>query len=143
MKKILDNLVYIRKPTILVTKIITFGTFDLFHRGHQNIINRCKNLSDNVVIGVSTDELNSKKGKKSFDSLQKRLYNVQKYSNSKVFKEESLEKKNYYIKSNNCNVLVMGNDWENKFNWVSSDILYLPRTPGISSTLLRNRMKKL
>ena len=71
MKKILDELVYIRKPTILVTKIITFGTFDLFHRGHQNIINKCKNLSDNVVIGVSTDELNSKKGKKSFDSLQK------------------------------------------------------------------------
>ena len=143
MKKILNELVYIRKPNIIVTKIITFGTFDLFHKGHKNIINKCKNLSDNVVIGISTDELNSKKGKKSFDSLQKRLYNVQKYSNSKVFKEESLEKKNHYIKSNNCNVLVMGNDWENKFNWVSSDILYLPRTPGISSTLLRNRMKKL
>lgn len=143
MKKILDELVYIRKPNIIVTKIITFGTFDLFHKGHKNIIDRCKNLSDNVVIGVSTDELNSKKGKKSFDSLQKRLYNVQKYSNSKVFKEESLEKKNHYIQNNNCNVLVMGNDWENKFNWVSSDILYLPRTPGISSTLLRNRMKKL
>jgi len=142
MKKILNKLVYIRKPNIIVTKIITFGTFDLFHKGHKNIINKCKNLSDNVVIGISTDELNSKKGKKSFDSLQKRLYNVQKYSNSKVFKEESLEKKNHYIKSNNCNVLVMGNDWENKFNWVSSDILYLPRTPGISSTLLRNRMKK-
>ena len=106
-----------------------------------NIINKCKNLSDNVVIGVSTDFLNRKKGKKSHDSLKKRLYNVKKYSNAKIFKEESLEEKNNYIKKNNCNLLVMGNDWENKFNWVSSDVLYLPRTPGISSTQLRNKIK--
>jgi hydrogenase maturation factor HypF (carbamoyltransferase family) len=65
-----------------------------------------------------------KKNKKSFDSLQKKI--IQR---SKVFKEESLEKKNH------CNVLVMGNDWENKFNLISSNILYLPRTPGISSKL--------
>ena len=141
MKRVLDELIYFKKPNIKVSKIITFGTFDLFHRGHKNIINKCKNLSDNVVIGVSTDVLNHKKGKKSYDSLKKRLYNVKKYSNSKIFKEESLEEKNNYIKKNNSNLLVMGNDWENKFNWVSSDVLYLPRTPGISSTQLRNKIK--
>lgn len=142
-KDILDNLMNINKLNIKITKIITFGTFDLFHKGHSNILDKCKNLSDNIVIGISTDELNNKKGKKSFDSIDKRIYNIKKYcKNSMVFKEHSLEEKDNYIKKYDSNLLVMGNDWENQFNWVSCDVLYFPRTPGISSTILRNKLKK-
>ena len=143
IKKKLEKLVHFNKPEIKITKIITFGTFDLFHIGHRNILEKCKNLSDNIVIGISTDKLNKIKGKKSVDSLNKRINNVKKFcKKSIVFKEHSLKEKDNYIKKYNSNILVMGDDWENKFNWVSCDVLYLPRTPNISSTLLRKKLKK-
>jgi glycerol-3-phosphate cytidylyltransferase len=142
-KKILENISYLTKSNIKITKIITFGTFDLFHQGHSNILDRCKDLSDNITIGVSTDELNNKKGKSSFDSLDKRINNIKKNcTDSIVFKEYALEEKDNYIKKYNSNLLVMGDDWENKFNWVSCDVLYFPRTHGISSTMLRNKLIK-
>lgn len=142
-KKIFDNISYLTKSNIKITKIITFGTFDLFHKGHSNILDKCKDLSENMVIGVSTDKLNNKKGKSSFDSLDKRINNIKKWcTDSIVFKEYTLEEKDNYIKKYNSNLLVMGDDWENKFNWVSCGVLYLPRTPGISSTMLRNKLKK-
>ena len=126
-----------------VTKIITFGTFDLFHIGHKNIIDKCNMISSNVVIGVSTDKLNMKKNKQSYDSLSDRIYNVKKYSKSKiVFEEESLEQKLDYIKYYNCNVLVMGDDWNNSFNSNEYECIYFKRTNNISSTLLRNRLNK-
>ena len=144
IKKQLLNLTYIKKPTIKLTKLITFGTFDLLHIGHKNIFDKCNKLSSNIVVGVSSDELNTKKNKKAYDSITTRINNVKKYSKSKiVFKEESLEQKLEYIKSYDCNVLVMGNDWDNKFNSTEYESIYFKRTPNISSTLLRNEINKI
>ena len=122
----------------------TSGVYDLFHIGHKNIIDSCKKISDKLVIGVSTDKLNEKKGKKSHENIDTRIMNVKTYSNSNdVFEEESLEQKLEYIKQYDCNILVMGNDWENKFNSNNYECVYLPRTSGISSTMLRNKLKKV
>ena len=75
------------------------------------------------------DKLNEKKGKKSHENIDTRIMNVKTYSNSNdVFEEESLEQKLEYIKQYDCNILVMGNDWENKFNSNNYECVYLPRT---------------
>lgn len=144
IKNQLLQLKYIKKPDITVAKIITFGTFDLLHIGHENIFTKCNNLSSTVVIGVSSDELNTKKNKKAHDSIITRINNVKKYSKSEiVFKEESLEQKLEYIKKYDCNVLIMGNDWDNKFNSPEYESIYFNRTPNISSTQLRNQLNKI
>jgi glycerol-3-phosphate cytidylyltransferase len=122
-------------------RVITFGTFDLFHRGHKNLLNRCKKYSTRLIIGISSDELNLKKGKVAFDNINKRIDNVKKYNvSNEIFIEESLELKNEYIKKYNANILIMGDDWKDKFNWVDVLCIYLPRTPNISSTILRNQL---
>lgn len=144
IRDILQSVVYVNeRPVIATAKVITFGTFDLFHKGHENIIDNCKNISENdIIIGVSSDSLNKKKGKKSHDDLETRKRNVKNYSDCKtIFDEESLEQKLEYIKQYDCNILLMGNDWENKFNSNQYECVYLNRTGGISSTMLRNNIK--
>ena len=125
-------------------KIITFGTFDLFHIGHLNIIKRAKNQGDYLIVGVSSDELNEKKGKKkSIIPLKDRIEIVKSIQYvDEVFIEDSLELKDEYIKKYSADVLVMGDDWKDKFNWVSCDVLYLERTPNISSTIIIKNMLK-
>ena len=136
---ILRSLVYVKKPIIKVANIITFGTFDLFHIGHENILRRCCEISNRVIVGVSSDKLNEEKDKISYDSLEARKAKVEKFGNvSTAFTEDSLEEKDNYIKEYAANVLVMGDDWKDEFNWVSCNVLYFPRTEGISSTKLRN-----
>ena len=122
--------------------VITFGTFDLFHNGHNNLLRRCKEISSEVIVGVSTDEFNKVKGKQSFNNIDKRIEDVRtnKYV-SKVFREKSFEEKKDYIKNYNANLLVMGNDWENKFDNLGIMTHYFMRTPGISSTMLRDKQK--
>lgn len=119
-------------------RIITFGTFDLFHIGHLNILKRAKEQGDYLIVGVSSDELNKKKGKISIIPLNDRIDIVKsiKYVDE-VFIEDSLELKDQYIKDYNADILVMGDDWKDKFNWVSCDVLYLERTPNISTTLIK------
>ena len=124
-------------------KIITFGTFDLFHIGHLNILNRAKNQGDYLIVGVSSDELNEKKGKKSIIPLKDRIEIVKSIQYvDEVFIEDSLELKDQYIKNCGADVLVMGDDWKDKFNWVSCNVLYLERTPNISTTLLKNALNE-
>lgn len=125
-------------------RVITFGTFDLFHIGHLNILKRCKEHGTYLIVGVSSDELNKSKGKKSVIPLNERIKIVEsiKYVDE-VFVEESLEKKNDYIKQYNANLLIMGDDWKNKFDWVSCNTKYLERTPDISTTELKDKIKNL
>ena len=120
-------------------KIITFGTFDLFHIGHLNILKKAKEQGDYLIVGISSDELNIVKGKKSVIPLNERMQIVKsiKYVDE-VFVEESLELKDDYIKKYQADLLVMGDDWKDKFNWVSCDVLYLERTPNISTTLIKH-----
>jgi glycerol-3-phosphate cytidylyltransferase len=119
-------------------RIITFGTFDLFHLGHVNVLRRAKALGDWLIVGVSSDELNArKKGRTPYFSLDERLAII---SDSRVvdevFVEDSLELKGDYIREHRADVLVMGDDWQGRFDHFSSlcEVVYLPRTPEISST---------
>lgn len=127
-------------------RIITFGTFDLFHIGHFNILKNCKEHGNYLIVGVSTDELSKKKGKETAQNENVRLQNVRNniYVDL-VFFEESLEDKDAYIKKYEADMLIMGDDWANQFDWVSCKVIYLPRTPNISTTLLKqnNNMNEL
>lgn len=132
----------LNKPKIDYIRVITFGTYDLFHIGHTNILKRAKNYGE-LFVGVSTDELNLKKGKKSINNLEIRKNDVKKSSYADyIFDEVSLELKNEYIKKYNCNLLIMGDDWKNAFNFCDCACLYLERTPEISTTMLKLQLKK-
>jgi glycerol-3-phosphate cytidylyltransferase len=120
--------------------VITFGTFDVLHVGHVRVLNRAAAFGDRLVVGVSSDVLNfSKKGRNPVFSQDER---VELVSNLKVvdevFVEESLELKRDYITKFRADVLVMGDDWAGKFDWVSDvcKVVYLPRTPSVSTTAI-------
>lgn len=119
-------------------RIITFGTFDVFHVGHINILERAKELGDCLIVGVSSDQLNfNKKKRYPIYSQSDRLKIISSLKFvDEVFVEESLELKLEYIKRFKAEVLVMGDDWAGRFDWVKDecDVVYLPRTPSISTT---------
>lgn len=127
-------------------KVITFGTFDVFHIGHINIIERAASMGDYLIVGVSSDALNhSKKGRSPIYSEDDRLKIISslKFVNE-VFLEESLELKIDYIRKYDADLLVMGDDWKGRFDWVNSEceVVYLPRTPSISTTEIIEVVKK-
>jgi glycerol-3-phosphate cytidylyltransferase len=118
--------------------VITFGTFDVFHVGHVNILQRASSYGDTLIVGISTDQLNlQKKGRKPIYKQEDRMkiINGLRYVNL-CFYEESLEKKIDYIKYYNADVLVMGDDWRGKFDDLKQycEVVYLDRTPSISTT---------
>lgn len=119
-------------------RVITFGTFDLFHIGHLRILERSKQQGDYLIVGISTDALNfSKKQKYPIYSQEDRKHIIAALKVvDEVFFEESLELKGEYIKKYKADVLVMGNDWEGRFDEFKElcEVIYLPRTPSISTT---------
>lgn len=121
-------------------RIITFGTFDVLHVGHIRILQRARLLGDHLTVGISTDALNwSKKQKKTVYSQFDRLEIVRAVSGvDEVFFEHSLEEKGQYIQDHKADLLVMGDDWAGKFDEFKSlcEVVYLPRTEGISTTQL-------
>ena len=118
--------------------VITFGTFDVFHVGHIRVLQRAAALGDRLVVGVSADALNlAKKGRAPVYSQEERMEIVASLRVvDEVFVEESLEQKRDYIIEYGADVLVMGDDWAGKFDWVSDvcEVVYLPRTPSVSTT---------
>jgi len=120
--------------------VITFGTFDVLHVGHINILQRAAALGDVLIVGVSTDKLNYiKKGRNPIYPEQDRIkmVNSLRYVNW-CFREHSLEDKPRYIQQYNADILVMGDDWRGKFDDLKAlcEVIYLPRTPSISTTVL-------
>jgi glycerol-3-phosphate cytidylyltransferase len=118
--------------------VITFGTFDVFHVGHIRVLQRARALGDRLVVGVSADALNvAKKGRAPVYTQDERMEIVASLKVvDEVFVEESLEEKRDYILRYHADVLVMGDDWAGKFDWVSDvcEVVYLPRTPSVSTT---------
>lgn len=118
--------------------VITFGTFDVFHVGHIRVLQRAAEFGDRLVVGVSADALNiAKKGRAPVFTQDERLEIVGSLRCvDEVFVEESLELKKDYILEHGADVLVMGDDWAGKFDWVSDvcEVVYLPRTPSVSTT---------
>ncbi len=126
--------------------VITFGTFDILHIGHIRILERARAYGDRLVVGVSTDALNfSKKGRNPVYPENERVEIVRslRFVDS-VFLEASLELKADYIRQHEADILVMGNDWEGRFDYLKSmcEVVYLPRTPAISTTELIAEIKK-
>ena len=122
----------------MTTKIITFGTFDVFHVGHVNILERAAALGDELIVGVSSDALNVRKKGRAPVYVQADRMNIIAALKcvSDVFLEQSLELKRHYIETYNADMLVMGDDWQGKFDDLKEvcEVVYLPRTPSISTT---------
>ncbi len=125
-------------------KIITYGTFDLFHLGHLRILERAKNLGDYLVVAVSSDEFNAIKGKKCVYPFEHRKQIVEaiKYVDE-VIREDAWEQKKKDVKKYNIDILVMGADWQGKFDELIElcEVVYLDRTDGISTTQIKHEIK--
>lgn len=125
-------------------RVITYGTYDLLHVGHINLLKRAAALGDELYVGLSTDDFNmNMKDKYCIDTYEERKIIIESIRYvTKVFPEENWEQKVEDVRKYNIDVFVMGNDWEGKFDFLKSqcEVIYLPRTPDISST---NRKKIL
>lgn len=126
-------------------KVITYGTFDLFHVGHLNLLKRAKSYGDYLIVAVSSDEFNLGKGKKCFVNDQDRMEIVKSIRYvDEVIPETSWEQKIEDVKKYDVDVFVIGEDWAGKFDFLKEycEVIYLPRTDGISTTQIKEELKK-
>jgi glycerol-3-phosphate cytidylyltransferase len=125
--------------------VISFGTFDLLHIGHINMLNRCKTYGDTLIVGVSSDSLNYEKKKRLpvFDEKNRMELIKNLKCVDEVFLEESLQKKREYIKKFNADVFIIGDDWKGKFDDLDDicTVIYLDRTKDISTTSIITNIK--
>lgn len=126
-------------------KVITYGTFDLLHIGHVNILRRAKELGDYLIVAISTDEFNKIKGKKAYYPYEQRKAVVEaiRYVDE-VIPETSWDQKIEDVQKYDIDVFVMGDDWKGKFDFLKDycEVVYLPRTVGISTTQIKNDLGK-
>ena len=126
-------------------KVITYGTFDLLHYGHINLLRRAKELGDYLIVAVSTDEFNKEeKNKKCYFPYEQRklLLESIRYVDL-VIPETNWEQKVKDVKEYHIDTFVMGNDWEGQFDFLKEycEVVYLPRTPEISTTKIKSDLK--
>lgn len=127
-------------------KVITYGTFDLFHIGHLNILRRAKELGDYLIVAISSDAFNlNEKNKVCQISDQDRMEIVRaiRYVDE-VILEENWEQKIQDVQKYDIDVFVIGDDWSGKFDYLKEfcEVIYLPRTEGISSSRIKAELKK-
>lgn len=126
-------------------KVITYGTFDLLHTGHINILRRAKEYGDYLIVAISSDEFNALKNKKAYYSFEQRklILEAIRYVDE-VIPEHTWEQKVEDVQNNNVDVFVMGDDWEGKFDFLNEHckVVYLPRTVGISTTKIKKDLNK-
>ncbi len=119
--------------------VLTYGTFDLFHYGHIRLLERARALGSSLGVGLSTDEFNAVKNKKAFMSYAERaaLLSTCRFVDF-VFPESNWEQKATDIVHYRAGVLVMGDDWQGKFDFLNDicQVVYLPRTPSVSTTAI-------
>lgn len=125
-------------------RVITYGTFDLLHYGHINLLRRAKEKGDYLVVALSTDEFNwESKQKKSYFTYEERkaMLEAIRYVDL-VIPENNWEQKKTDVADYNIDVFVMGNDWEGKFDFLKDlcEVVYLPRTPEISTTKIKSEL---
>ncbi|MDI6530326.1 glycerol-3-phosphate cytidylyltransferase [Bacillus mycoides] len=124
-------------------KVITYGTFDLLHWGHINLLKRAKDLGDYLIVAVSSDEFNKLKNKKSYHSYENRkmILEAVRYVDE-VIPEHSWEQKVKDVVNHDVDIFVMGDDWGGEFDELSEycEVVYLPRTAGISTTKIKKEL---
>ena len=126
--------------------ILTYGTFDMFHIGHLELLKRLKALGGKLIVAVSTDEFNELKGKKTIIPYFQRRSIVEaiKYVDM-VIPENNWEQKMEDVQKYKVDIFAMGNDWSGKFDFLEEycEVMYLSRTDGISSTDLKEKLNKI
>ena len=133
---------------MILTRVITYGTFDLLHYGHINLLRRAKALGDYLIVALSTDEFNLKeKNKKSYFSYEERKLILEsiRYVDL-IIPEENWEQKKTDVIKYDIDVFVIGDDWKGKFDFLKNvgrgiKVVYLSRTPEISTTQIKNDIK--
>lgn len=128
-------------------KVVTYGTFDLLHVGHINLLERAKKLGDYLVVGISTDEFNLKeKNKKCYYSFAERKKIVESLKFvDEVIPENNWDQKKTDAIDHDINVFVIGDDWKGHFDFLEDqgvEVVYLSRTPDISTTKIKEELKK-
>lgn len=125
-------------------KVITYGTYDLLHVGHINLLRRAKDLGDYLLVVLSTDEFNALKHKTAYHSYEDRkaILEAIRYVDE-VIPEVSWDQKIKDVIDNEIDVFVMGHDWEGQFDFLKDycEVIYLPRTEKISTTKIKNDLK--
>ncbi len=125
-------------------KVITYGTFDIFHYGHVNLLKRAKELGDYLIVALSSDEFNAIKNKKSFYSYEQRklILEACRYVDL-VIPENNWEQKITDTQKYDVDTFVMGDDWEGKFDFLKEycNVVYLPRTEGVCTTTTKEYLR--
>lgn len=127
-------------------RVITYGTFDLLHYGHINLLRRAKAQGDYLIVALSTDEFNwNEKQKKSYFTYEERkaMLEAIRYVDL-VIPENDWDQKRSDIVTYGVNVFVMGDDWKGKFDFLRDlcEVVYLPRTPEISTTKIKEELQR-
>ena len=131
-----------------MSTVLTYGTFDLLHYGHIELLKRAYEYTQGgkLIVGLSTDEFNAIKGKRSSQSYEKRreLLSAIRYV-SEIIPENSWDQKPNDVIANEVDIFIMGDDWSGKFDHLKEhcEVIYLPRTPEISSTLIKGALQKI
>jgi len=121
-------------------RIITYGTFDLLHRGHINLLRRARALGDYLIVGLSSDHFNLIKHKQAYYPLGDRRLIIESLRTvDQVIIEETWDQKKADVINYQIDILVMGDDWTGKFDYLKNqcEVIYLPRTPSISTTQIK------
>lgn len=121
-------------------KVITYGTYDLLHVGHINLLRRARELGDYLIVALSTDEFNRIKHKEAYHKFEDRkaILEAIRYVDE-VIPENSWEQKIQDVIDNKVDIFVMGDDWKGQFDFLKEycEVVYLPRTEGISTTKIK------
>ena len=125
-------------------RVITYGTFDLLHYGHINLLRRAKALGDYLIVGLSTDQFNwQEKQKKSYFTYEERkaMLEAIRYVDL-VIPEENWDQKKTDVEKYHADIFVIGDDWKGKFDFLKEqcEVVYLPRTPEISTTKIKKEL---
>ena len=127
-------------------KVITYGTYDLFHYGHQRLLERAKALGDYLIVGVTTDNFDLERGKMSTcDNVMQRIEAVRKTGLAdQIIIEEYRGQKIDDIQRYGVDIFAIGSDWEGYFDYLSEycKVVYLPRTEGISTSQIKQDLEK-
>lgn len=125
--------------------VLTYGTFDLLHVGHINLLRRAKALGDKLIVAISTDEFNAMKHKQAYYPFEQRkqILEAIRYVDL-VIPEENWEQKISDVQKYNVDTFVMGHDWEGEFDFLKEycEVIYLPRTDGISTTKVKSDLSE-